>query len=119
MNNGEQTPLKNAFRKARETKIIDHVLPVLQGSKIFVVGETIGDNIDFIAVPSRKPQRFCVTISEKKEWLEGIKYPKQQTTGLALLDEIPNGLELVIMYDDGMDYLTAEHLDWFQRLKTQ
>jgi hypothetical protein len=65
-------------------------------------------------VPSPKEGRMAVTAAESLEALKKVSWPKRRMTGAQLLAELKPGVEIVIAYPDGADYLTREHLEWLK-----
>ena len=110
------TPLKEAFQRGREEGNIDLVLPVLLSSQLFVVvAETEPGKVDYFYTRSPQPDRFCVTVAESEEILSAIRWPKRKLLGLHLLQEISQGIEIVVLYKDGGDYIPREHLEWYRQ----
>ncbi|MEZ8827059.1 hypothetical protein AB6E04_22180 [Vibrio amylolyticus] len=108
--------LKKAFESVREHNNIDLVLPVLLKANLHViVAETEPGKFDYIYTSSPNPERYCVTVSENEEVLESIKWPKRKLTGLQLLQELHENIEIVVIYEDGGDYITQEHLEWYRQ----
>jgi len=116
----DESPLKEAFRRARDQRNIDLILPVFQQTQLFVVAGSEGlpnDLNDLFLVPSPGGNgRMCVTVSEQLEWLSKVKWPKRSTTGERLLDVLPPGLEITVVYADGGDFITREHREWYRQL---
>ena len=81
----DESPLKKAFRQAREQRNIDIVLPVFQQARLFVVAASEGAADDlgdlFLVSSPGKAGRLCVTVSERQEWLSMVQWPKRFTTG--------------------------------------
>lgn len=116
----EESPLKRAFRSARESGNIDVVLPVLREAELFVVAgaeATSSCLSDLYLVPSPgNTGRMCVTVSEREEWLSKIDWPKIRTRGSELLSYLPPLMEIVVVYGDGGDFISREHRDWYAQL---
>lgn len=109
------TPLKQAFQQSRAEKNIDLVRPVFLKSELFVVSNpNEKGSLDFLFQKSEKSGRLTVTVAEKEEYLSTVKYPKQKTTGLKLIADLPKDAEITVVYGDGGDYLTKEHLAWYR-----
>lgn len=109
--------LKVAFALSRESGNIDVVLPALRASKLFVVvGELrpAGRQPEFFLTPSPQRDRMCVTVSEIESNLARVQWPKQQISGADLLEVLPPALEIVVVHEDGGDYVTREQLAWFR-----
>lgn len=109
--------LKAAFALSRDSKNIDVILPALRASQLFVVvGELRpADSLpEFFLTPSPQRDRMCVTVSESRASLDRIQWLKQQISGGDLLTVLPAGIEIVIVYGDGGDYLTQGQLAWFR-----
>ncbi len=114
------SPLKLAFQQARAQRNIDLVLPVLKAATLYVV---VGSEPQ----PGRKPEwfltesptkgRFCVTVSESEESLAKIRWPKVKLSGEQLLAVLQPGIEIVIVYADGGDYINREQLAWYRESK--
>lgn len=116
--NGAAISLKTAFALSRESRNIDVVLPVLRASQLFViVGEPrpAGKPLDFFLTPSPTRDRTCVTVSEDERNLARVQWPKQKISGADLLALLPPGIEVVVVHEDGGDYLTREQLAWFRQ----
>jgi fimbrial chaperone protein len=105
--------LKRAFEQSRSQKNIELVLPVLLNSSLFVI--TGGEN-DYFLVKSPNKERFCVTVSESLNNLAEVEWPKIQISGETLIRNLPEGIEIVITYKDGGDYITREQLAWYREL---
>lgn len=113
--NKEMTPLKKAFQSSRAENNIDLVLPVFLSSDLYViVAETLPGKTGFFLSSSPDPERSCVTVSEKEEWLSSVKWPKRKIKGLDLIKELTPAIEIVVVYNDGGDYITREHLEWYR-----
>ncbi|KAF0813534.1 hypothetical protein IGB42_01885 [Andreprevotia sp. IGB-42] len=106
--------LKAAFVQSRAQGNIDLVLPVLLAAKLYIVtaGAETGD--DYFLVKSPNKERFCVTVAEQLESLQQISWPKIPVSGAELLKRLPAGIEIVVTYPDGGDYLTREQLQWYR-----
>jgi fimbrial chaperone protein len=111
--NGSSTALKRAFEESRSQKNIELVLPVFLNSSLFII--TGGEN-DYFLVKSPNNERFCVTVSENLNNLTAVEWPKIQISGETLLRNLPEGIEIVITYKDGGDYITREQLAWYRGL---
>ena len=61
--------------------------------------------------------RFCVTASETEAALARVPWPKAKISGEQLLAALPPGIEILIVYPDGGDYITREHLSWYRQAK--
>lgn len=108
--------LKKAFEKVREEGNIDIVLPVLLDSELHViVAETEPNEFSYFYTRSPQPDRFCVTVAEEESTLSEVKWPKLKTSGKELLQNLPEGIEIIITYKDGGDYITREHLEWYRQ----
>jgi fimbrial chaperone protein len=114
-----ESPLKLAFQ-SRAEKNIDLVLPALEAATLYVVvgsQKPEGEKPEWFLTPSPTKGRFCVTASESEAALARIKLPKQKLTGAQLLDALPFGIEIAVVYGDGGDYLTREQLAWYRKAK--
>lgn len=115
-----ESPLKSAFRLAREQRNIDLILPVFERAQLFVVAGSDGlpgDLNDLFLVPSPGGNgRMCVTVSEQEDWLSKVKWPKRSASGKQLLEMLPAGMEITVVYPDGGDFISREHREWYQRL---
>ncbi|WP_434999792.1 hypothetical protein ACRZ5S_18205 [Vibrio scophthalmi] len=108
--------LKEAFESVREHNNIDLVLPVLLEADLYViVAETEPGRLDYFYTKSPNPERYCVTVAENEEVLASIKWPKRKMTGLQLLQELHENIEIIVIYKDGGDYITQEHLKWYRK----
>lgn len=116
----DESPLKEAFRRAREQRNIDLILPVFQQTQLFVVAGSEGlpdDLNDQFLVPSPGGNgRMCVTVSEQQAWLSKVNWPTRRTTGQRLLSVLPPGMEITVVYADGGDFITREHREWYKQL---
>jgi len=112
----DDSPLKAAFQQSRAQRNIDLVLPVFLKSRLFIVtgGKTASQ--DYFLVSSPNKDRFCVTVSENVDNLQKINWPKVEVTGEQLIKSLPAGIEIVVVYKDGGDYVTREHLQWYRSL---
>lgn len=110
------SPLKVAFQQSRAQRNIELVLPVLLKSRLFIVtgGQTASQ--DYFLVPSPNKDRLCVTVSENVDNLKKINWPKVEITGEQLIKSLPAGIEIVVAYKDGGDYITREQLQWYRSL---
>jgi hypothetical protein len=110
------TPLKEAFQNSREQKNIALVLPALLKSDLYVItAEVEPGKFDYFYTKSPKPDRYCVTVAEDESTLSSVKWPKRKMTGLQLLTELPEAIEIVVTYKDGGDYITREQLQWYRK----
>jgi fimbrial chaperone protein len=115
------SPLKLAFQQSRSERNINLVLLVLKAATLYVVvgSETQpGRKPEWFFTPSPTKGRLCVTVSESEETLAKIKCPKTKLTGAELLGLLPPGIEIVILYGDGGDYINREQLEWYRRAGT-
>lgn len=72
----------------------------------------------FYAQPSPTPDRICVTAAESPDLLAGISdVVLIRTTGRELLDALEPFLELMVIYENGGEYLSREQLDWLRELR--
>ena len=111
------SPLKAAFQQSREQRNIDLVLPVLKSATLYVVvGSTTqaAKTHDYFLTQSPTLGRLCVTVSETEAALAKIFWPKRKLTGERLLAELPPGIEIIVVYPDGGDYVTREQLAWYR-----
>jgi hypothetical protein len=112
------SPLKPAFQQARAERNIDLVLPLLKAATLYVVvgaQAKPGEKPEWFLTPSPTKDRLCVTVSETEAALAKIKWPKHKLSGAQLLEALPRGIEIVIVYGDGADYITREHLAWYRK----
>jgi fimbrial chaperone protein len=112
----DTSALKLAFQKSRAEKNIDIVLPVFLKARLFIVTGGQAATKDYFLVPSPNKERFCVTVSENVDNLKNIEWPKVEATGEQLIKSLPPGVEIVVVYKDGGDYITREHLQWYRSL---
>ena len=115
------SPLKLAFQQSRSERNLDLVLPVLKAAMLYVVvgSETQpGRKPEWYFTPSPTKGRLCVTVSESEATLAKIKCPKAKLTGAELLGLLSPGIEIVILYGDGGDYINREQLEWYRRAGT-
>ena len=111
----EPTKLKKAFENARAEKDITRALLEFWNAELYVIVEKIesDDRIFFLFTSSPNKERWCITVSEKEEWLNSGRYMKQKSEGNRLIRALEHGdeeIEIVILYGDGGDYITKEHL---------
>jgi len=114
------SPLKLAFEQSRAQKNIDLVLPVLKAATLYVVvgsDPREGESPEWFLTESPTKGRFCVTVSETEAALARVPRPKLKLSGAQLLEELPPGIEVLIVYPVGGDYITREHLTWYRRHK--
>jgi len=111
------TALKKAFELARLNNNIEIVFDVFLNANLFVVGKNIpfhDDPVLYVKL-SPIPKRLCVTASESTDIFEGMyDIDIIEITGRNLLNRMVKSHEIVIIYRDGGDYLTTEHLDWLR-----
>lgn len=108
--------LKPVFQQSRMEKNIDLVLPVFLKSRLYIVTGGKPETKDYFLVPSPNKDRLCVTVSEDIDNLKNIGWPKIEVTGERLVKELPPGIEIVIVYKDGGDYISREHLQWYRSI---
>lgn len=112
------SPLKLAFQQSRAQRDIDLLLPVLKAATLYVVVGSEpkpGEKPEWFLTESPTKGRYCVTASETEAALARVRWPKLKLSGSQLLEGLPHGIEIVIAYPDGADYVTREHLDWYRR----
>jgi fimbrial chaperone protein len=107
------TGLQRAFEESRIQKNIELVLPVFLNSSLFIV---TGGNNEYFLLNSPNKERFCVTVSENLKNLTTVEWPKIQISGEKLLRNLPEGIEIIVTYKDGGDYITREHLAWYREI---
>jgi len=108
---GRATPLKAAFARARETRDMAGVLPVLLRSDLFVVAHAEGEALSLFIRGSPQPGRMCVTIAESREALAGVPpHLVHAMTPGRLLAGMIGAWDIVVCYPDGGDLLQAECL---------
>jgi fimbrial chaperone protein len=111
------SPLKQAFARARSCGNIDEILQVLLSAKLFAVCKRVLalSSPVFYVQRSPNPERWCVTVAETADALSSIADAELvEYTGQELLQSIDKSHEIVVVYDDGGDYLTREQLDFFR-----
>jgi fimbrial chaperone protein len=112
--------LKSAFQESRARRNIDLVLAAMKATTLYVVvgSETKPDQPpEWVLAESPTKGRLCVTASETEAALAKVPWPKLRISGMQLLEALPPGIEVVIVYPDGGDYITREHLDWYRQAK--
>jgi fimbrial chaperone protein len=112
------SPLKLAFQQSRAERNIDLVLPVLRASTLYVVvgsDRLPGKEPEWFLTKSPTEGRYCVTVSEDESNLERVRWPKVKISGVQLLSALPPGIEIVIVYPDGGDYINREQLAWYSQ----
>ena len=110
--------LKLAFQQARAQRNIDLVLPVLKAATLYVVVGSQpepGVTPEWFLTESPTKGRYCVTASETEGALARVQWPKLKLSGAQLLESLTPGIEILIVYPEGGDYLTREQLDWYRR----
>ena len=110
------SPLKLAFQQSRAEKNIDLVLPIFLKSRLYIVTGGQTNTNDYFLVSSPNKDRLCVTVSESVDNLNNISWPKIEVSGEKLIKELPAGIEIVIVYKDGGDYITREQLQWYRSI---
>jgi hypothetical protein len=116
------SPLKIAFSEARATSNIDLVAPVFIASRLFVIGKTTPLDRDpvFYLTKSRNLGRFCVTVSESSDRFRGLsEITLIKISGSELLKRMSSKQELIIVYEDGGDFLSAEQLNWIRQQQNE
>lgn len=114
------SPLQLAFQQARAQCNIDLVLPVLKVASLYVVigSETKQGQVpEWFLTESPTKGRFCVSASETEAALARVPRPKLKISGAQLLEALPPGIEVLIVYPDGGDYISREHLSWYRQAK--
>ena len=114
------SPLKSAFERSRAERNIDLILPVLKAASLHVVVGSEpkpGQPPEWFLTESPAKGRFCVTASETVAALARVPRPKLQISGAQLLAALPPGIEVLIVYADGGDYITREQLSWYRQVK--
>ena len=113
------TELKKSFRESRTSGNIEVVLPVFKAASLHVIvraeNSTI-QNPEWFLTASPTKGRFCVTVSESVDALISVRWPKLEITGRLLLQILSPDIEIVIVYADGGDYITREHLAWYRQI---
>jgi fimbrial chaperone protein len=112
------SPLKLAFQQSRAQRNIDLVLPVLKAAALYVVvgaEPKAGVAPEWFLTESPTKGRYCVTASETEAALAKIPWPKVKLSGARLLEALPHGIEVMIVYPDGGDYITREQLNWYRQ----
>lgn len=112
------SPLKLAFQQSRAQRDIDLVLPVLKAATLYVVVGSEpkpGEKPEWFLTESPTKGRYCVTASETEAALAKVQWPKLRLSGAQLLEGLSHGIEILIAYPNGADYVTREHLDWYRR----
>jgi fimbrial chaperone protein len=112
--------LQTAFQQSRAQQNIDLVLPTLKATTLYVVVGSEpkeGQKPEWFLTESPTKGRFCVTASEIEAALARVPWPKLRVSGAQLLEALPVGIEIMIVYGNGGDYLTREHLAWYRQAK--
>ena len=109
------SPLKLAFQHARKERDMAIALVALLKADLYVVAASPNaETKEFFIKSSPRKGRMCVTVTEREEWLQSIKWPKIKISGLELVNSIQEAWEIVVVYPDGGDYVTKEHLSWLR-----
>ena len=114
------SPLKLAFQQSRAERNIDLVLPLLKATSLYVIVGSQpkqGQIPEWFLTESPTKARMCVTASETEAALAKVPWPKLRISGAQLLELLPPAIEVLIVYPDGGDYITREHLNWYRQVK--
>lgn len=115
----ETSELKKAFASARQSSNIDYILPVFLESTLYVAGKKIPnqDSPVFFMQRSPTPDRLCITVSEDEKTLSKIEnIDVIKSDGRALISELGEAYEIVVVYSEGGDYLSREQLSYFREV---
>ncbi len=106
------TPLRAAFVLARDTNDMGVVLPVFLRSTLFLVAVREEEaRLSPYITPSPIPERMCVTVAERREFLAGISPSLvHETDARTLIRNMVGRWDIVIMNADGADILHLEYL---------
>lgn len=113
------SPLRIAFANARKSGNIEDIFPEFIKAKLLVVCKRVptSDRPVFFAQRSPNPSRWCITAAESANELANVHDVELvEFTGRSLLAGISDSQEIVIVYQDGGDYLTLEQLRYFRSL---
>jgi fimbrial chaperone protein len=113
---GSQNGLKAAFQRSRVQGNIDVVWPVLKVATLYVVVAPTDQGEQWFLTRSPNPERCCVTVAEQPDSLSTVPWPKRRILGLDLVQAIGPAHEIVVVYQDGGDYVTSEQLAWYRQL---
>ena len=114
------SPLQTAFQQSRAQRNIDLVLPTLKATTLYVVVGSEpkeGQKPEWFLTESPTKGRFCVTASEIESALTRVPSPKLRVSGAQLLKALPVGIEIMIVYGNGGDFITREQLAWYRQAK--
>jgi hypothetical protein len=112
------SPLKTAFSQWRAGSDIKLMASVFRKVELFVAGNKtpLDKEPVFYLTRSKNPERVCVTVSESTAKLGQLPNVSLiRMTGSTLLKRLGPLQEVIIVYDDGGDYLTAEQLAWMRQ----
>jgi len=112
-----ESQLKNAFRLARSHGDIEVIFEPFAKAVLYAVAREIGGGAPpaYFAQPAPAGKGHCITVAEGRERLAAIPdVVLLQTTGRKLLEELEPALGILVVYDQGGDYLSREQLDWFR-----
>lgn len=111
------TPFQQAYADARESGDLSRIVDLFMSSQFFVVAGMDAEMETPVLALSRSPDpnRLAVTAAEDPEHLSDIPdVVLIERAGRALLDEMRDGDDLVIIYEDGGELLSADILDWLR-----
>lgn len=109
--------IRPAYALSRQTDTMDPVRKAFLAAELYVVVkvEPPDNKPAFHAAPSPKKGEMCITVAEDALDLYFIKNVElRKLSGRALLDVMPPAMGVMVMYDQGADYLTRDNLDWFR-----
>lgn len=111
------TSIERAFQDAFQEGDMEPVRAAFLRSKLFVVAKAVPPNTapSYYAQPSPVPDEMCLTVAEKREYLDGIEdIDIIEWSGKEILLDMPKHMGVLILYSGGGNYLDVDNLNWFR-----
>ena len=105
-----KSKLKPAFLRSREENNIAIALTEFWNADVYIVLK----NGNFWVAESEKTGKPCVTVTEAPSWVSGIDAETMYIKGNQVINAIDKGVEIIVVYETGGDYLTEEHVEWIK-----
>jgi len=111
-------PIKSEFQKSRAVNKITMVLPEFITTLFHVIAipSSLQGKEDFVLTKSSDTKEMCVTVSPNVNLVKFPNFNVVSIRGRELLKLIPQNSGVLIVYEDGADYLTAEHVNLFKQI---
>lgn len=111
-------PIKSLFQKARDADEIMLVLPEFITTLFHVISVPIPqeDKEEYVLTKSHDEKEWCLTISPNESLVKLPNYAVVSLRGRELLKSIHQNAGVLIIYEDGGDYLTTEHVNLFKQI---